>query len=134
MNLVIASDKYAGTNSGEVMCHCRRAAILETYQFQDNLGSWYYVCGQDVKCPFFQWAEPIVQPVENYKNINRHPSRDESGYPLRGFDYTGPPCYKTEEIEVVDRTNEIVHPPELKGLKYTPELFEQWKQGKFKRR
>ena len=46
----------------------------------------------------FQWAEPIIQPVENDKNINRHPSCDESGYPLRGFDYTGPPCYKTEEI------------------------------------
>lgn len=104
-----------------VLCFCRCEAILGTSQLQDNLGRWYFACGQEKKCTFFQWADRI-QPNARTFATNRHQSDDMER--LR---------YKEGDIEFVDRTNEIVYPPELKGLKYTSELAEKWRRGTFKR-
>lgn len=104
-----------------VLCFCRCEAILGTSQLQDNLGRWYFACGREKKCTFFQWADRI-QPNARTFATNRHQSDDMER--LR---------YKEDDIEFVDRTNEIVYPPELKGLKYTSELAEKWRRGTFKR-
>ena len=105
-----------------VLCFCRREATLGTFQFENSLGRWYFACGQEKKCTFFQWADRI-QSNGRGDAKNRHQLYD-----------MGCLKYEKDDIEVVDRTNEIVYPPELKGLKYTSELAEQWRQGTFKRR
>ena len=104
-----------------VLCFCRCEAILGTRQFQNNLGRWYFGCGQEKKCTFFQWADRIQPSARTYAT-NGHQSDD-----------MGRLRYKRGDIEIVDRTNEIVYPPELKGLKYTSEIAEKWRQGTFKR-
>lgn len=104
-----------------VLCFCRCEATLGTHQIENNLGRLYFACGQEKKCTFFQWADRI-QPKARTDAKNRHPSYD-----------VGKLKYKRDDIEIVDRTNEIVYPPELRGLVYTPELAEKWRQGTFKR-
>ena len=104
-----------------VLCFCRCAAILVTCQLQNNLGKLYFACGQEKKCTSFQWAGRIQPNARTYAT-RRHQSDD--------MERLG---YKKGDIEFVDRTRETVYPPELKGLKYTPEIVEKWRQGTFKR-
>lgn len=110
-------------------CFCRRPPTLKIRRVAGNLGRLYVECAQK-RCLFCQWVDHN-EPVLYADHRNTHPSRDANGYPLRGHDIARPP---RDGIEMVDLTNEIVYPPELKGLKYTPQLAEEWRQGKFKKK
>ena len=118
------------------MCFCHCHATLKIGKLENNIGRLYLSCGQKKKCNFFQWAEMFF-PETTAECENRHPSRDAHGYPLRGYDIPGPPPRSRsmlDDIEVINFTNEIVSPPELKGLIYTRELEELLKQKENKKK
>ena len=124
------------------MCFCRCYATLKIGKLENNIGRLYWSCGQEKKCNFFQWAEmSFPETTTEWSGFseceNRHPSRDAQGYPMRGYDIPGPPPRSRsvlDDIEVINCTNEIVFPPELKGLIYTRELEELLKQEENKKK
>lgn len=136
------ADCISSVDITKAVCFCGTTPSLCISQLENTLGRLYLACGQKEKCSFFQCADTSLATrnversrVHECAIRNHHPSRDAHGFPLKGWDIPRQQFLSRsarDEIEVVDSTNEIVHPPELRGLIYTRELEKQWLQGKLK--
>ena len=135
----------------EVRCFCDKPVVLCKSRSEKNPGRIYFRCKgkQHSRCRFFQWADepPSFDQVDGI-----HSSRDRNGYPRRGYDYV--PNYpprphlpmkedndkdlwdevNTTKFCLVDSTNEIVSPPELRGLRYSTDKKEELLQLLYKLR
>lgn len=135
----------------EVRCFCYKPVVLCKSRSEKNPGRIYFRCKgkQPSRCRFFLWADE--PPSQDQVDGNRS-SRDKNGYPRQGYDYVPnyppqaqPPMkecgdkdlwdeVKATKFCVVDSTNEIGSPSELRGLHYSPDKEEQLLQLLYKLR
>ena len=110
-------------NKEKLKCFCSEPLVLCESRSEQNPNRMYFKCQRN-RCKFFQWGDNIpsgkniawMNDQEQLSNLAPVPTKEYSGRnPL--WDHVN----THTRFKLVDGTNEIMLPREVKGFRYAPE-------------